>query len=588
MHQVAGTPAPSVNTGFALEKVPSGIEGLDGITAGGLPKGRPTLVVGKAGSGKTLFAMQFLVSGATRYNEPGVFVSFEETAEDLIKNVHSLGFDLPRLLEEEKIAIDYVRIEKSEIEETGEYDLDGLFIRLAYAIDSIGAKRVALDTIEVLFSGLSNEGIIRAELRRLFSWLKEKGVTAVITGESGRGDSLTRHGLEEYVSDAVILLDHRVTNQISTRRLRIVKYRGSTHGTNEYPFLITGNEGLVIMPITALGLEHEAPKERVSTGIERLDAMLGGKGYYRGSSVLVSGTPGTGKTSLAVTFADAICRRGERCLYFAFEESSSQIVRNMRSIGIDLVPLIDAGLLAIHSSRPTAYGLETHLAAMLREVQVFRPDAVVVDPISNLISVSTEVDSKAMLIRFVDYLKINQITGIFTDLTTQGGHLEQTNIGISSLMDTWILLKFIESGGERNRGLYVLKSRGMAHSNQIREVIITDQGIDLADVYLGPGGVLTGSARYVMEMEEEAEIRAREDELRARRIEAEREQRVLEARIAALQAEHQGVQTEFDRFARELERKKEARSEERGHLARMRKADTAAGNTRREEGGKDE
>ncbi len=585
MDRVAGAPAPSGDTGFALAKVPSGIQGLDEITAGGLPKGRPTLVVGKAGSGKTLFAMQFLVSGAVQYDEPGVFVSFEETAEDLIKNVHSLGFDLSRLIEEEKLAIDYVRIEKSEIEVTGEYNLDGLFIRLAYAIDSIGAKRVALDTIEVLFSGLSNEGIIRAELRRLLSWLKEKGVTAVVTGESGQGENLTRHGLEEYVSDAVIFLDHRVTNQISTRRLRIVKYRGSTHGTNEYPFLITGNEGIVIMPVTTLGLEHEALEDRVSTGIERLDAMLGGRGYFRGSSVLISGTPGTGKTSFAAAFADAACRRGERCLYFAFEESPGQIVRNMRSIGLDLQAWIDAGCLVIRSSRPTAYGLETHLAAMLRDVQVLRPDAVVVDPISSLISVSSEADAKGMLVRFVDYLKVNQITGLFTDLTQAERSLEKTRIEISSLMDTWIFLKFIESGGERNRGLYVLKSRGMAHSNQIREVVITGEGIDLADVYLGPGGVLTGSARYIRDMEEEAELRDHEDELRVRQIEADRKRKVLEARIAALQAECRGVQTEFDRFSRELDRKKQARSEERGHLARMREADRTAGGSRKEHGG---
>ncbi|WP_292517527.1 circadian clock protein KaiC [Methanoculleus sp.] len=576
MDQVGGAPAPSGDSALALAKVPSGIQGLDEITAGGLPKGRPTLVVGKAGSGKTLFAMQFLVNGAVHYDEPGVFVSFEETAEDLVKNVRSLGFDLPGLIEEEKLSIDYVRIEKSEIEETGEYDLDGLFIRLGYAIDSIGAKRVALDTIEVLFSGLSNEGIIRAELRRLLSWLKEKGVTAVVTGESGQGECLTRHGLEEYVSDAVILLDHRVTNQISTRRLRIVKYRGSTHGTNEYPFLITAREGIVIMPVTTLGLEHEALEDRVSTGIERLDAMLGGRGYYRGSSVLISGAPGSGKTSFAAAFADAACRRGERCLYFAFEESPSQIVRNMRSIGIDLQAWIDAGNLEIRSSRPTAYGLETHLATMLRDVQIFRPDAVVVDPISSLITVGSEADTKAMLIRFVDYLKVNQITGLFTDLTRADGSPEQARIEMSSLMDVWILLKFIESGSERDRGLYILKSRGMAHSNQVREVIITDEGIDLADVYLGPGGVLTGSARYISEMEEGEEVRNREDELRARRIEADRKRKVLEARIAALQAECQGVQTEFDRFSRELDRKKRAQSEERGHLARMRQADRAA------------
>lgn len=573
MYSSAGIPTADGDTETALAKTVSGISGLDDITNGGLPEGRPTLVAGKAGSGKTLFAMQFLVSGATDYNEPGVFVSFEEREEDLIKNVRSLGFDLPQLIAEKKIVLEHIQHEQSEIEEIGDYNLDGLFIRLAYAIDSIGAKRVALDTIETLFASLNNEGILRAELRRLFFWLKEKGVTAVVTGESGQGNNLTRNGLEEYVSDCVIYLDHRVNNEVSTRRLRVVKYRGSAHGTNEYPFLITPENGITIMPVTTLGLMHEVLDEHIPTGIPRLDTMLGGEGYYRGSSVLISGTPGTGKTSIAATFAEAACRRNERCIYFTFEESPGQIIRNMRSIGIDLAPMADAGLLTIHASRPMTHGLETHLATMIKTVQDLAPDVVIVDPVSSLITAGEDLDTKSMLTRLIDYLKVNQITGLFTDLTQVEGAPEQTRIRISSLMDTWILLRSIESGGEHNRVLYVLKSRGMAHSNQVREFVIADEGIDLVDVYLGPAGVLTGSARYVQEAKERAEAKDRAEELRKRKIELERKQKAIEAQIAALEAEHEVDQVEFERYSRQRELDEEVRNGYRRELARRRRAD---------------
>lgn len=573
MYSSAGIPTADGDTETALAKTVSGISGLDDITNGGLPEGRPTLVAGKAGSGKTLFAMQFLVSGATDYNEPGVFVSFEEREEDLIKNVRSLGFDLPQLIAEKKIVLEHIQLEQSEIEEIGDYNLDGLFIRLAYAIDSIGAKRVALDTIETLFASLNNEGILRAELRRLFFWLKEKGVTAVVTGESGQGNNLTRNGLEEYVSDCVIYLDHRVNNEVSTRRLRVVKYRGSAHGTNEYPFLITPENGITIMPVTTLGLMHEVLDEHIPTGIPRLDTMLGGEGYYRGSSVLISGTPGTGKTSIAATFAEAACRRNERCIYFTFEESPGQIIRNMRSIGIDLAPMADAGLLTIHASRPMTHGLETHLATMIKTVQDLAPDVVIVDPVSSLITAGEDLDTKSMLTRLIDYLKVNQITGLFTDLTQVEGAPEQTRIRISSLMDTWILLRSIESGGEHNRVLYVLKSRGMAHSNQVREFVIADEGIDLVDVYLGPAGVLTGSARYVQEAKERAEAKDRAEELRKRKIELERKQKAIEAQIAALEAEHEVDQVEFERYSRQRELDEEVRNGYRRELARRRRAD---------------
>jgi circadian clock protein KaiC len=520
-------PAAAKSVAAALPKARTGIAGLDQITEGGLPQGRPTLVCGGPGCGKTLMAMEFLIRGATQFGEPGVFMAFEETGEELAQNVRSLGFDLDALVEQKKIALDHVRVDPAEIEENGEYDLEGLFLRLGFAIDAVGAKRVVLDTIEALFGGFTNEAILRAELRRLFRWLKDKGVTAIITGE--RGDkSYTRQGLEEYVSDCVILLDHRVSDQISTRRLRIVKYRGTTHGTSEYPFLID-EKGISVLPVTALQLDHGVSDERVSSGVPRLDAMLGGEGYYRGSSVLVSGTAGTGKTTLAASFAHATVKQGERCLYLAFEESPRQLARNMRSIGLDLEPFVKKGLLRMHASRPTFHGLEMHLVQIHKMVMEFKPSAVVIDPISNFSSAGNGGDAQLMLLRLIDFLKARQVTALLTHLTSGGSAVEATEVGISSIIDTWLLLRDIEVGGERNRGLYVLKSRGMKHSNQIREFVITPEGIELLDVYVGPEGVLTGSMRAAQEARERAAAQALQDEIAAKQRELERLRATLEA-----------------------------------------------------------
>jgi circadian clock protein KaiC len=483
------TPAKQNNRVNLLPKSPTGIPGMDEITGGGLPKGRPTLVAGAAGCGKTLFAMEFLVNGATQYEEPGVFVAFEENAQELTQNVASLGFNLKKLTKQKKMIIDHVRVERSEIEETGDYDLEGLFIRLGHAIDSIGAKRVVLDTVEVLFSALSNQGILRAELQRLFRWLKDKGVSAVITAERGSG-TVTRFGLEEYVADCVILLDHRVTEQMSTRRLRIVKYRGTLHGTNEYPFLIT-RDGISVLPITSVGLDHQASAERVSTGVRELDEMLGGKGYYKGSSILLTGTAGSGKSSLAAAFVDAACRRGERCLYFAFEEATQQILRNMRSIGIDLATHVKKGLLQFHIARPTLYGLEMHLVTMYDLIREHKPQVVVLDPITDFFAIGSTAEVKAAITRIIDFLKTNQITALFTSYTEEDGPNESV-VGVSSLIDTWISLRNLESNGERHRGLFVLKSRGMPHSNQIRSFQLTDHGIQIGAIDLS--GRRTGSS----------------------------------------------------------------------------------------------
>jgi circadian clock protein KaiC len=556
-----------------LPKCPTGIQGLDEITGGGLPRGRPTLVCGAAGCGKTLLAMQFLVRGATDYHEPGVFMAFEETADELAKNVASLGFNVPALISRKQLFIDYVYVERSEIEETGEYDLEGLFIRLGHAIDSIGAKRVVLDTVESLFAALPNMLVLRAELRRLFRWLKDKGVTVIITAEQGNG-TLTRHDLEEYVSDCVVRLDHRVTDLVSTRRLRIVKYRGSVHGTNEYPFLID-EAGLFVLPITSLDLQHPASTERISTGIARLDTMLGGRGYFRGSTVLVSGTAGTGKSSLAAHFVDAACSRGERCLYFAFEESLHQITRNMCSIGLNLQPWLRKGRLHFYAARPTLGGLEQHLAAMGKMIDTFRPHVVVLDPITNFVSVGEIADVKSMLMRLVDALKRQQITALFTSLTAADSAREQTAVGISSLMDTWLSLSTIELNGERNRGLYVIKSRGMAHSNQIREFLITDHGIELVDVNLGPSGVLTGSARRAQAVRERDEAVGRQQDVERRRHDLEHRHATLDAQIAVLRAEYEREADEVQDSVVELRQQEQRTQVDRAEMTRQRKADKA-------------
>ncbi len=524
-----------------LSKARTGIEGLDEITGGGLPAGRPTLIAGSAGCGKTMLAVEFLVRGATQFGEPGVFMMFEENAAELTANVRSLGFDLEDLVARKKIALDHVHIERSEIEETGEYDLEGLFIRLGYAIDSIGAKRVVLDTVEALFAGLPNQAILRSELRRLFRWLKDRGMTAVITGEKGEGNQITRHGLEEYVADCVIVLDQRVQDQISTRRLRVLKYRGTGHGMNEYPFLI-GAHGFSVLPVTSLQLDHQVSTQRISTGIPRLDEMLGGQGVFRGSSVLVSGSPGTGKSSVAAKFVETACQRGERALFFAYEESKAQIVRNMRSINIDFEPWMEKGLLEVHTSRPTLLGHEQHLVMMHDLVRAFSPTVVAVDPISNLFMARDDAEVKPTLMRLIDWLKKEQITAILTSLTSGGdatSEPEDSQVGVSSLMDTWLLLRNSEIAGERNRTIFVRKSRGMAHSNQVREFILSDTGINLVDVYVGSYLVLTGSARMAQEARERATatLRAQDLQRKLRRLAGKR--KAIEAQIAALRAEEE-------------------------------------------------
>jgi circadian clock protein KaiC len=561
----------SAVTAGQLPRCPTGIQGLDEITGGGLPRGRPTLVCGGAGCGKTLFAAEFLVRGAVQFGEPGVLMVFEETEDELTANVSSLGFDLAGLVRSKKVVIDYVHMERAETQESGEYDLEGLFVRLEHAIDSIGAKRVVLDTLEVLFASLSNEAVLRSELRRLFRWLKDKGVTAVITAERGR-EQLTRHGLEEYVSDCVIVLDHRVNDQIATRHLRVVKYRGALHGTNEFPFLI-GDDGFGVLPITSLGLNHEVSSERIATGIPRLDAMLGGRGFFRGSSILLTGTAGTGKTIISSNFAHAACRRGERTLFFSFEESPNQIIRNMHSIGLRLESPVKSGLLRIRSARPSLCGLEMHLATMFKEIAAFRPDVVIVDPITSLMDLGTVTEGKGMVTRLIDYLKAGQVTSLFTSLT-QGGHvLQQSEAGMSSLMDAWILLQDFEGNGERNRVLYVLKARGMKHSNQVREFLISDHGIDVVDAYIGASGVLTGSARAAQGALERAAALAGQQEAAQLEREVERKRAALERQISALRADYETEAAELRRIAEQVGTRTSVLGVERAELGRLRQAD---------------
>lgn len=552
-----------------LEKALTGIAGLDEVTFGGLPRGRATLICGSPGCGKTMLGVEFLVNGARMYSEPGVFVAFEETQEELAANAASLKFDLDQLSREGMLAIDHVHVDPNEIAETGDYDLEGLFIRLKHAIESVGAKRVVLDTIETLFSGFSNTALLRAEIRRLFQFLKSFGVTAIVTGERGES-SLTRYGLEEYVADCVILLDQRVTDQINTRRLRVVKYRGSSHGTNEYPFIID-EQGFSVLPVTSMALRHKVSSEVISTGVPDLDAMLAPGGFYRGTSVLMSGTAGTGKTSFASAFARSVCERGERALYFAFEESPDQIARNMESIGLDLKPHLESGQLRIVAQRPFLHGLEMHLVSMHKEIDQFRPSAVIVDPISNLISAGNTRSVNAMLTLLIDFLKTEGITAFLTVLTQNGGQLEATELGISSIIDTWLLARDIEISGERNRGLYVLKSRGMHHSNQIREFILSAEGIKLVEVYLGPGGMLTGSARVALEAQErDASLqRANESELKLTQL--ERKRKAMEAQIEALRAEFAADEAEVKRSISIEHKREDNLRENRTSMARSRK-----------------
>jgi len=541
-----------------LKKALTGIEGLDTVTDGGFPRGRATLICGGPGCGKTLFGLQFIINGIA-LGEPGVVISFEETADDLTKNVASLGVDLDKLVRSKKLAIDHVHIDRSEILETGGFDLAGLFVRIAQAVSSVGAKRILLDTVEVLFSGFSNQGLLRAELERLFRWLKDHGLTAVITGERGEA-ALTRHGLEEYISDCVLSLDHRVTDQVTTRRVRVVKYRGSTHGTNEYPFLI-GERGISVLPITGVGLDYQVSESRVRTGAPALDEMLGGKGYFRGSSVLISGTAGTGKSSLAASFAVATCARGEKCLYFALEEPATQVVRNMKSIGLDLQPLVDQGLLSIVAARPTLVGLEQHLVAMHVAVERVKPKALVVDPISSLVSGGNAHEVKSMLVRLFDYLKRKGITGLFTYLSAARG-LEETDLDVSSLTDSWIELRDVDRSGERNRALYILKSRGMAHSNQVRELLITNHGLELVDAVVGPQGVIVGSARVAQLAEDQRAARNRQQSAALRQRELERKRRVVNAQIEALRAELSASEEELRREVDDSEREDSAAREQ--------------------------
>ena len=476
MTKRSSKPVAAKNRG--LEKCPTGIKGFDEITEGGIPRNRITLLSGGTGTGKTLLGIDFLISGVTKYDETGVFMSFEENGDELFEDVGSLNFDLQSLVTDKQIQLEYVVLERRDVQADGEFNLEGIFVRLELAIDSIGAKRVVLDSIDSLFAGVTDVGILRLEIKRLFRWLKNKKVTTIITGETTQG-TYTRHGLEAYISDCIIFVDNRVREQISTRRMRVIKYRGSNHGTNEYPFVIDKN-GLSVIPITSAGLDSPGSSERLSTGIPSLNALFNGGGYTRGSTVLVSGTAGTGKTSLGVAFAVETCSRGERCVLLSYEESPGQLIQNMTSIGFDLAPLVKSGLLLIVSTRPSFFGLEMHLLDLYKMLAEFKPQAVVIDPISSLLGQGNPLEIQSMLTRMIDALKSQSITGVFTSLVSSTEQNDTSGeIGVSSLIDTWIVVRELEEteGRRRIRGLYIVKSRGMGHSSDVHKLVMSDSGM---------------------------------------------------------------------------------------------------------------
>ncbi len=567
------------STAVQLAKVPTGIEGFDEITFGGLPAGRTTLLTGLSGSGKTVFGMQFLAQGAARYGEPGVLVGFEETEDELITNAASLGFDFANLISAGKLVIDRISVEPDVVVETGRYDLSALHIRIEHAVDSIGARRIVLDGIPALFYGLTDTSAVRIALTRLYAWLKSKGLTALVTAESNT--ELAQHGLGLSLTDCIVVAGERTRENVSTRYLRVAKYRGSAHGTSEYPCLI-GSTGYKVIPLTSITVDYEASTERISTGIPRLDTMLGGQGFYRGNSVMVTGGAGTGKSSLAAHLALATCQRGKRCLYFAFEESQEEVMRNMRSIGVDLRPQVAAGLLKFRSSRATMFGLEMHLAMMENEIAAFQPHVVILDPVSNLLSIGSFNEVRAMVSRLVDFLKGRGITSLLTSLSMTDP--PESDVGVSSLVDTWMLLTNFEANGEQTRLLRILKSRGSAHSSQVREFIMTDRGVRLEDVYLGPEGMLTGTARKAQEARElaEADLRLREMERKERQYQQRRA--ALQAQVAALQAEIEATEVDMEHLRIETEQYEAERTSQREERAHRRWADGDEGEPERRRG----
>ncbi|MDR3478719.1 MAG: circadian clock protein KaiC [Gammaproteobacteria bacterium] len=569
-----------------LQKCLTGITGLDEITFGGLPKYRSTLVSGGAGSGKTMLGMEFLIRGAALYKEPGLFVAFEETQEELTQNIGSLGFNIKELIKNHLLVIDHIQINRSEFAETGSYNLDGLFIRLGCAIAQYKIKRVVLDTLEILFSNIANELMLRSELQRLFRWFKEKKITVLVTAEKGQ-NAISRYGLEEYVADCVILLDNRMDDQVSTRRLRIAKYRGSSHGANEYPFII--NEGgFTVTAITSITLNYKASTKRISSGLKQLDTMLDGKGFYEGSSILISGPAGIGKSSFAATFAYNSCKEGKKAYYFAFEESVEQIVRNMKSIGIHLEPLIKKDLLRFHAINPNSAGLEAHMHDIQKLVNEFNPSVVIIDPVTNLKTIGNINQVQDVLALLVSYFKSKKITVMFTSLVTEQKGIEytKTNEGISSSMDVWIYLQYINSDGERNRAISILKSRGMAHSNQLREIIISKNGVRLEEVYVGTEKVLTGSARLIQATKLEIENSDKESDIKYKERQIQIRHKKLEAEIAALHEMLEGAKDEITSLNQQKERTYNLIAESRAKISKIRMADSTKPKSEKNKSGK--
>ena len=517
--------------------VSTGVKGLDDVLGGGIPQGHAMLLVGKPGTGKSILSMEYLLHGIELHKENGVYISFEESEKQIISNAASFGWKFEEMVKKNKLAISYIDMQPEQMRTVGDYDLSALILRVKGAIKKVNARRVVIDGINNLLSTFDDERIIRSDLLRLIREIKEVNATIFITGERGH-DSWSKMGFEEYLADGLMHLDNRTDGNYQTREIQVVKCRGINHYTGKSPFIIN-SEGMSIRPLITADFDYKVLKSRVSTGIADIDNMLGGKGLYRGSTVYITGPSGAGKTSISSSFANGACSRGERALFLAFEESSDQIIRNMKSIGLSLDKWVNEKLLYFYTARATTNSLEGHLDNIMTMVREVEPTCVVLDPISAFRPIANENETKLMLIRLNDYLRARKITTVFTALSSDGEYSEHADVQLSSIADTWIVVRIMDYKGERNNVMQLMKSRGMSHSRQMKEMYFTGNGLKLQNVYQGPEGVLTGAARIGQEKYEKLKEARNVIEIDKNRKKIERKKSLLEASIEALKHEYE-------------------------------------------------